>query len=1011
MNKICKAVFRAIHEGKWLQIEYLNKENKMTKFWVGINDLNWKRKYLSVDGMHMVQGTLENYDWISIDRIQSAVVIEGSYQIKNERLIEDIKYNPENYEALFGNVANLKILNYLEECNKLDTTPYYMDFALLKYFDGDSLQKSAVEGCYRLTNEQYHALIQQFTNDASKTNQIKKIELGLNVLSVHVPNQKGLYVLAYRRLLFDIKARCLRPDDEITICYEYELLERKQSIRQFLDADDYGLLEKFEENQELIKDKITHGNRWVNGVDDMPYMIAIGRNHTVDLNSEYNEIIQMYEEDRVTLPIRAFFGDLLDRLVRRKEYPFAILNKQINLDQLLAINNAMKYPLAYIQGPPGTGKTNTIINTITTAFFNERTVLFSSYNNHPIDGVFEKLRNLKCRYGRIPFPVVRLGNRDKVMEALAYMRNIYYEVQKIRILEENLEKNKMREMEKVHALSQLLKRYEELIELQEKKETLQKLEDTQQRHFTFYADLHDRQMAQIKNRQNELGRVSVEEALKLLPQDEKYLMNYLYFASAKYIKRLDEPKNEHLRTIILSDAEDRVEQFNQYLSEEKNVEQFLRIFPIVATTCISAHRIGKPKQYFDMVILDEASQCNTAMSLVPIIRGENLMLVGDPQQLNPVIVLNPAVNDLLKKMYYVTDEYDYIKNSIYKTYLSCDAVSHETLLSHHYRCHKDIIEFSNRKYYHGKLSVDSRSKSEAPLTYVDIPNSTTALRNSSPVEAELIAQYAMLNKDKQMGVITPFANQKECIQELLDARGVKNVTCGTVHAFQGDEKDIVVFSLAITEQTGEKTYGWLKNNKELINVAVSRAKEQFIVLGDSKKVQQLHNLHPEEKDDLYELVNYVKTNGRSNVTARNSNSRALGIKPYSTQTEEAFLENLSHALENIINNEGKCSVKKEVPVKQVFGETFSHVDYFYRGQFDFVVYQRNYAKQEMPILAIELDGKEHKENSVVQERDRKKTQICKEHNFELIRVENSYARRYYHVKNILMEYFKKINGR
>jgi len=1011
MNKICKAVFRAIHEGKWLQIEYLNKENKMTKFWVGINDLNWKRKYLSVDGMHMVQGTLENYDWIAIDRIQSAVVIDGSYQIKNERLIEDIKYNPENYEALFGNVANLKILNYLEECNKLDTTPYYTDFALLKYFDGDSLQKSAVEGCYRLTNEQYHALIQQFTNDASKTNQLKKIELGLNVLSVHVPNQKGLYVLAYRRLLFDIKARCLRPDEEITICYEYELLERKQSIRQFLDADDYGLLEKFEENQELIKDKITHGNRWVKGVDDMPYMIAIGRNHTVDLNSEYNEIIQMYEEDRVTLPIRAFFGDLLARPVRKKEYPFAILNKQINLDQLLAINNAMKYPLAYIQGPPGTGKTNTIINTITTAFFNERTVLFSSYNNHPIDGVFEKLRNLKCWYGRIPFPIVRLGNRDKVMEALAYMRNLYYEVQKIRILEENLEKNKMREMEKVHALSQLLKRYEELIELQEKKETLQKLEDTQQKHFTFYADLHDRQMGQIKNRQNELGRVSVEEALKLLPQDEKYLMNYLYFASAKHIKRLDEPKNEYLRTIILSDAEDRVEQFNQYLSEEKNVEQFLRIFPIVATTCISAHRIGNPKQYFDMVILDEASQCNTAMSLVPIIRGENLMLVGDPQQLNPVIVLNPAVNDLMKKMYYVTDEYDYIKNSIYKTYLSCDAVSHETLLSHHYRCHKDIIEFSNRKYYHGKLSVDSRSKSETPLTYVDIPNSTTALRNSSPVEAELVARYAMLNKDKQIGVITPFANQKECIQELLDERGVKNVTCGTVHAFQGDEKDIVVFSLAITEQTGEKTYGWLKNNKELINVAVSRAKEQFIVLGDSKKVQQLHDLHPEEKDDLYELVKYVKTNGRSTVTARNSNSRALGIKPYSTQTEEAFLENLSHALENIMNNEGKCSVKKEVPVKQVFGETFSHVDYFYRGQFDFVVYQRNYAKQEMPILAIELDGKEHKENSVVQERDRKKTQICKEHNFELIRVENSYARRYYHVKNILMEYFKKINGR
>ena len=82
--------------------------------------------------------------------------------------------------------------------------------------------------------------------------------------------------------------------------------------------------------------------------------------------------------------------ELLERPRRTKAYPIALINKNINLDQLLAINNAMKYPLAYIQGPPGTGKTNTIINTIVTAFFNNVTVLFASYNNVPIDNVFEK---------------------------------------------------------------------------------------------------------------------------------------------------------------------------------------------------------------------------------------------------------------------------------------------------------------------------------------------------------------------------------------------------------------------------------------------------------------------------------------------------------------------------------------------------------------------------------------------------------------------------------------------
>lgn len=63
-------------------------------------------------------------------------------------------------------------------------------------------------------------------------------------------------------------------------------------------------------------------------------------------------------------------------------------------------------------------------------------------------------------------------------------------------------------------------------------------------------------------------------------------------------------------------------------------------------------------------------------------------------------------------------------------------------------------------------------------------------------------------------------------------------------------------------------------------------------------------------------------------------------------------------------------------------------------------------KKELPVLAIELDGKEHFEDAVVQERDRKKNAICQAHNMEIIRVENSYARRYNHIKGILMDYFR-----
>lgn len=97
----------------------------------------------------------------------------------------------------------------------------------------------------------------------------------------------------------------------------------------------------------------------------------------LDLHSEYEAIMKMYHKhkEEVPAPIQAFFGDLLGRPIRKKAYPIALINHKVNMDQLLAINNAMKYPVAYIQGPPGTGKTNTIINTIVTAFFNEKTVL------------------------------------------------------------------------------------------------------------------------------------------------------------------------------------------------------------------------------------------------------------------------------------------------------------------------------------------------------------------------------------------------------------------------------------------------------------------------------------------------------------------------------------------------------------------------------------------------------------------------------------------------------------
>ena len=62
MNKINHDIFKAIHEGKWLKIEYRNKGEEITKFWIGIRDLDIVNGKLIVDGLHLGQYTLgENY--------------------------------------------------------------------------------------------------------------------------------------------------------------------------------------------------------------------------------------------------------------------------------------------------------------------------------------------------------------------------------------------------------------------------------------------------------------------------------------------------------------------------------------------------------------------------------------------------------------------------------------------------------------------------------------------------------------------------------------------------------------------------------------------------------------------------------------------------------------------------------------------------------------------------------------------------------------------------------------
>ena len=494
-----------------------------------------------------------------------------------------------------------------------------------------------------------------------------------------------------------------------------------------------------------------------------------------------------------------------------------------------------------------------------------------------------------------------------------------------------------------------------------------------------------------------------------MKKDKDYFYGFfmaIHFETASRLQKLDRNKYKDLKTILMmsvdtKDAKDeRTKEFRKYLSDNENLEKFLEIFPVIISTNLSCTFLGDPSPHFDMVMIDEAGQCNVANALIPIVRGKQLMLVGDPQQLKPVIVLDKGINNELRKKYHIAKEYDYVDNSIYTVFTNIDIVNNETLLRYHYRCHKKIIGFSNQKYYHNQLKLVALSEENKPLVFVDTSKEDkkthTNIRNVSEIEAEYICQFIKENKDINVGVITPFVHQKECIEYTLEQNGIKDITVGTVHAFQGDQKDVIIFSTAITNNTYPSTYDWLKNNRELINVAVSRAKHKLIMLGNMGAINELSK----DNNDLKELAEYVSTNGESTVTDVSISSIALGTRQISTESEKELASTINQIL-SVINKQ--CYIKTEVSVSSIFNEDKVDSSLFYKQKFDLVVFEKQYSKDAV-ILAVELNGPEHYTDEEVIVRDRKKKEYCEQHNLQLLNIPRDCARDYYDIKESLLSF-------
>ena len=221
MNNITRQIFRAVYEGKWLYVEYCNKKSEqVSRFWIGIKDILKNKDgtlyTLQCSGLHLHTYTLADNMLLSVERILSASIVNGTYMPINQHLVDDIDCNPAKYELLFDGSANFKILNYLADCNKFESIPSLNnDFCLIENLDDNVLRSNPQE--YRLSDTQYREIVDAFNkklNIKQKKHQMEG-QLCLNKLSLYT--RKGLYVLAYREIFLNVEKHTLEISNEISI--------------------------------------------------------------------------------------------------------------------------------------------------------------------------------------------------------------------------------------------------------------------------------------------------------------------------------------------------------------------------------------------------------------------------------------------------------------------------------------------------------------------------------------------------------------------------------------------------------------------------------------------------------------------------------------------------------------------------------------------------------------------------------------------------------------------------
>lgn len=291
----------------------------------------------------------------------------------------------------------------------------------------------------------------------------------------------------------------------------------------------------------------------------------------------------------------------------------------------------------------------------------------------------------------------------------------------------------------------------------------------------------------------------------------------------------------------------------------------------------------------DLLIVDEAGQVDSSVGLANFSLAKRALVVGDEKQLPPVWSLDAESDRAVANGFEISEvrwreqlsprgltgshPSSLMRVASTASKYTCgkpEKPSHGLLLTEHFRCHPTIIGFCNELLYDGLLEPkrsanDSKlSELSEPFVFHEVPGSADTREGSSRknlVEAIAIAHWILNNfetylemynaqdlgtskeqpDNKLIAVVTPFKAQAELIEKVLRSEARRSgeevfaqqipekITVGTAHTLQGAERPIIVFSSTYGENSPQASF--IDNKLELINVAVSRAKDMFVVFG------------------------------------------------------------------------------------------------------------------------------------------------------------------------------------